>query len=67
LILFQGNRVVIENGNGFVGAIRESPAPDHPGLSRSALPPHEGDSRIAPTKQGHGFYAAIAIAKEYQR
>ncbi len=34
----------------FVGAIRESPAPDHLGLSRSTLLSQGGDSRIASTQ-----------------
>ncbi|MGI8688613.1 MAG: hypothetical protein ACR2M3_08540, partial [Thermomicrobiales bacterium] len=32
------------------------PAPDHPGLPRSALPPQKGDSRIAPTQASRYCY-----------
>ncbi len=49
-----------------VGAIRESPAPDHPGLPRSALPLHEGDSRIASTTRYPSRHHDISITKEYE-
>jgi len=44
----------------------ESPSSEHLRLCHNALPPPEGDSSIAPTKQGRGINDAISIAKEYQ-